>query len=36
MTTSTLLDHSAWPENPRQRWKTLYRLDEALLIVLAG
>ena len=36
MTTSNLLDHFATLEDPRQSWKTLYPLDEILLIVLAG
>ena len=36
MTTSNLLDHFAALEDPRQSWKTLYQLDEILLIVLAG
>ena len=36
MTTPNLLDHFAALGDPRQRWKTLYTLDEILLIVLAG
>ena len=36
MTTSNLLDRFAALEDPRQCWKTLYPLDEILLIVLAG
>ena len=36
MTTPNLLDHFAALEDPRQSWKTLYPLDEILLIVLAG
>ena len=36
MTTPNLLDHFAALEDPRQSWKTLYPLDEILLIVLGG
>ena len=36
MTTFNLLDHFAALEDPRQSWKTLYPLDEILLIVLGG
>lgn len=36
MTTPNLLEHFAALEDPRQSWKTLYPLEEILLIVLAG
>ena len=36
MTTPDLLDHFTALEGPRQSWKTLYPLDEILLIVLGG
>jgi len=34
MNTPNLFKHFAALEDPRQRWKTLYALDEILLIVL--
>ena len=36
MRSSNLLDHFSVLEDPRQSWKTVYPLEEVLLIVLAG
>ena len=36
MRSSNLLDHFSALEDPRQSWKTVYPLEEVLLIVLAG
>ncbi len=36
MGSSNLLDHFSALEDPRQSWKTVYPLEEVLLIVLAG
>ena len=36
MSSRNLLDHFSALEDPRQSWKTVYPLDEILLIVLAG
>ena len=36
MPSSNLLDHFSSLEDPRQSWKTVYPLQEIVLIVLAG